>query len=427
MGIVGGGAAGLVSAWLLDEQHEVALFEKDDRLGGHAHTISVEADGQRVDVDAGFQFFAPGSAYATFNRLLDLLEVPRESYPATLTVYRTGSRQRPVVLPPVRGLAPVWRSLTPSAIRTMVRFLRFLRGVPPFLEKHDTTVTIAEYLAQQRLPRSFVDDFLVPLLLSFWCVERADFMRFAAYNALYYLGANPPAGISAPPQSQIRGGMKNYVDALAGGLQRTDVHQGTTVARVTRVAEGWVIEDAAGGRHPFDHVIVATGAHQAAALLGDAPPLELVRRQLRRFEYFDTTIAIHGDRSLMPPSDSAWSVVNVRWDGAHSQLTVWNPGPGLPVFRSWVTYDERLPEPLYAVAKYQHLLVTVDHFDAQARLKEMPGRGGVWLAGLYMDDADSHESAVRSAVTIARRLAPDSARLRLLLGGHEKGPSPVEA
>jgi predicted NAD/FAD-binding protein len=421
VGIVGGGAAGLVSAWLLDEQHEVALFEKDDRLGGHAHTISVEADGQRVDVDAGFQFFAPGSAYATFNRLLDLLEVPRESYPATLTVYRTGSRQRPVVLPPVRGLAPVWRSLTPSAIRTMVRFLRFLRGVPPFLEKHDTTVTIAEYLAQQRLPRSFVDDFLVPLLLSFWCVERADFMRFAAYNALYYLGADPPAGISAPPQSQIRGGMKIYVDALAGGLQRTDVHQGTTVARVTRVAEGWVIEDAAGGRHPFDHVIVATGAHQAAALLGDAPPLELVRRQLRRFEYFDTTIAIHGDRRLMPRHESAWSVVNARWDGAHSQLSIWDPSRGLPIFKSWITFDDALPEPLYALATYTHGKITPDYFDAQRQLRDLQGRDGLWFAGLYADDADSHESAVRSAVTVAKRLSRDSPRLQLLLRAVSEG------
>ena len=238
IGIVGGGAAGLVSAWLLDEQHDVTLFEKDDRLGGHAHTISIEVDGQPVEVDAGFQFFSAGAAYATFNRLLDLLDVPRESYPATLTVYRTGRGQRPVVLPPFRGTVPVWGSLTPSAIRTMLRFLRFLRGVRPFLDRHDTTMTIAEYLERQRLPRSFVDDFLVPLLLSFWCVERADFLRFAAYNALYYLGANPPAGISAPPQSQIRGGMKTYVDALARDLERTDVRLGATAARVSRMATG---------------------------------------------------------------------------------------------------------------------------------------------------------------------------------------------
>ena len=60
IGIVGGGAAGLTSAWLLGDQHEVTLFEADDRLGGHAHTIEIETDGQRLEVDAGFQFFGAG-------------------------------------------------------------------------------------------------------------------------------------------------------------------------------------------------------------------------------------------------------------------------------------------------------------------------------------------------------------------------------
>ena len=194
VGIVGGGAAGLLSAWLLEEQHEVTLFERDDRLGGHAHTVSIEADGRLVDVDAGFEFFGAGNAYATFNRLLDVLEVPRESYPATLTVHRTRRRQRPIVLPPFRGFHPVIVSLTPSAVVTMIRFGRFLGGVLAFVDRRDTRLTIAEYLERQRLPRAFVDDFLVPLLQSFWCVERTDFLRFAAYNVLYYLDANPRPG-----------------------------------------------------------------------------------------------------------------------------------------------------------------------------------------------------------------------------------------
>src|SRR6187401_3245849 len=72
VGIIGGGAAGLASAWLLEQEHEVTVFEKDDRFGGHAHTVTIEVDGRSLDVDAGFQFFAPGAAYATFNRLLDI-------------------------------------------------------------------------------------------------------------------------------------------------------------------------------------------------------------------------------------------------------------------------------------------------------------------------------------------------------------------
>jgi predicted NAD/FAD-binding protein len=416
IGIVGGGVAGLVSAWLLEEQH-VTLFEKDDRLGGHAHTVSLEAEGRRIDVDAGFEFFGPGDAYTTFNRLLDVLEVPRESYPATLTVYRTGHRQRPIVLPPFRRLRPVMASLTPSALVTMIRFRRFLGGVPAFVARRDKRLTIAEYLERQRLPRSLVDDFLVPLLQSFWCVERADFLRFAAYNVLYYLDANPPTGLSAPPQSQIRGGMKTYIDALSGSLEHTELRCGAAVARVRRDGDGYLIEDEVGGQHPVDQVILATNARQALGLVEELPGLEPVCRELRRFEYFDTTIAIHGDRRLMPDRESAWSVVNARWDGSYSQLSIWNRELGLPIFKSWVTYDSELPEPLYAVATYEHGKVTPEYFDAQRRLKDLQGTGGVWLAGLYTDDADSHEGAVRSAVAVAKRLSPDSPRLKLLLAG----------
>ena len=124
----------------------------------------------------------------------------------------------------------------------------------------------------------------------------------------------------------------------------------------------------------------------------------------------------------MPRSHSAWSVVNVRWDGAHSSLSIWDPARALPVFKSWVTFDRALPEPLYALARYRHGIVDAQYFDAQRRLRPLQGEHGIWLAGLYADDADSHESAVRSAVHIAERLAPASARLRLLAPHHPAVP-----
>lgn len=410
VGIIGGGAAGLATAWLLEHEHDVTLFEQDDRFGGHAHTITIEADGHRLAIDAGFQFFAPGAAYATFNRLLDILDVPRRSYPATLTVYGT-ARERPVVMPPLRAGRPVWSSFTPRALRTLIRFRRFLADVPAFLAQHDRTLTIGEYLEQQRLPRGFVDDFLLPLLLAFWCVEPSDFQRFTAYNALYYLGANMPTGLRAPDQSEIDGGLRVYVDALVGSLERATLRRDSAVRSLTRDPDGWTIEDADGRRQSFDQVVVATNARQALHLLESSPEADELCAQLRRLKYFDTTIAIHGDRRLMPRSESTWSVVNARWDGCHSSLSIWNPERGLPVFKSWVTFDQALPEPLYAVAKYEHGMVDADYFDAQGRLKALHGAHGLWLAGLYMDDADSHESAIRSAVNVAQRLAPASARL----------------
>lgn len=52
--IVGGGIAGLGAAWALDPFHDITLFEANDWLGGHAHTVDVEVGGYPVPVDTGF-------------------------------------------------------------------------------------------------------------------------------------------------------------------------------------------------------------------------------------------------------------------------------------------------------------------------------------------------------------------------------------
>ena len=412
--VIGAGGAGLTTAWLLEQEHDVTVFERDERLGGHAHTVDVVLDGVRVAVESGFQFFGTGPTYSTLNRLLDALQLERLSYAATmsLTTTQTG---RTIALPPWRG-GPVWRSLTPGALANMIRFRRFLAGVPAFLERGDTSTTTQEYIESQRLPASFVDRFLYPLLISFWCVEPEELRGFAAYNTLHYLAGAAAGGLRPPQQVALKGGLKTYVEALVSDLGRASVRAGVGAEHIERTAEGFLVRVATGEMHASDRIVVATNARQALALLEPVSGLEEMRTQLARFEYVDTTIAIHGDTRLMPADRSAWSVVNVQWDGAHSHNTVWGPGHRRDVFRSWVTFSEQLPEPLYAVATYEHGKVTPEYFDAQRRLAPLQGAGGVWLAGLYTAGADSHESAVRSAVTVARGLAPGSARLAAIGG-----------
>jgi predicted NAD/FAD-binding protein len=55
--VIGAGVAGLTTAWLLQDAHEVTLIEKEERLGGHAHTVAVPYDGTTIPVESGFEFF----------------------------------------------------------------------------------------------------------------------------------------------------------------------------------------------------------------------------------------------------------------------------------------------------------------------------------------------------------------------------------
>ena len=83
--VVGGGVAGLSAAWLLGQRHEVTLFEADDRLGGHAHTVKAPGRKAPVAVDTGFIVYNEPN-YPNFTALLKHLGVESRSADMALSV-----------------------------------------------------------------------------------------------------------------------------------------------------------------------------------------------------------------------------------------------------------------------------------------------------------------------------------------------------
>ena len=83
--VIGSGGAGLLTAWLLEQDHQVTLFETQTRLGGHADTVNVELAGQIFGIDAGFELLS-SEMFPQFTRLLRLLDVPLYRYPMSATV-----------------------------------------------------------------------------------------------------------------------------------------------------------------------------------------------------------------------------------------------------------------------------------------------------------------------------------------------------
>ena len=82
--IVGAGVSGLTAASKLHAAHELTVYESDDWIGGHTHTVRVEtADGPQ-DVDTGFVVFNEAT-YPEFCRLLARLGVREAQSPPRLT------------------------------------------------------------------------------------------------------------------------------------------------------------------------------------------------------------------------------------------------------------------------------------------------------------------------------------------------------
>jgi len=73
--VIGSGISGLSAAYFLQHTHEVHLFEKDERAGGHANTVDVVMGGQSIPVDTGFIVFNTYT-YPNLLQFFHHLEVP---------------------------------------------------------------------------------------------------------------------------------------------------------------------------------------------------------------------------------------------------------------------------------------------------------------------------------------------------------------
>ena len=58
--VIGSGISGLSAAYYLSKKHKVDLFEKENRFGGHSHTLDISIDNQnkkKIRADIGFIVF----------------------------------------------------------------------------------------------------------------------------------------------------------------------------------------------------------------------------------------------------------------------------------------------------------------------------------------------------------------------------------
>lgn len=417
IGIIGGGTAGLIATWLLQENFEVLLFEKLDRLGGHARTEHIDINGKKVPIDIGFEFFNQFT-FPYLYKLLKILNVSTKDYQLTYT-YHTSDKNYLLGLPPFQKNKTYWADFYPSNLFNLFQFKHFINKARSFIKTKNTSITLEQFADTLFLTQHFRDTFLYPFLGAGWGDSLEEFRTFSAYDILSWLVINEPSRTHNNLWTEVVGGTSNYIDALAQQLVNTEINLSTTITNIKHVVDGYEIILPNQTNVKIDHLIIATNAYQAANILSGGNISHELVTALKKIEYFPTTIAIHGDTSLMPKDKSYWSVANVYFDGTYSNLTVYKPWKSnIPIFRSWITPNIAQfnpPTPLYATQHFYHPKVNSNYFEAQKVIKKYQGTNNIWLAGIYTNGIDSHESAIISAINIAKKLAPNSQRLKNLV------------
>ena len=405
--VVGSGIAGLASAWLLSREHEVTLYEADDRLGGHTHTHDVELDGRTYAVDTGFIVFNLPH-YPLLHRLFDELGV--DSQPTTMSFAlrneRSGLEYNATDLP---GLFCQKRNLVaPRFWRMLADISRFYRHSPALLESAGAGPELGDYLREHGYSDAFRDDHLVPMASALWSSPSAQILRFPAKYLVQFMANHQMLQVAGRPQWRVvKGGSQSYVRALRSNW-RVQERPGCTVTRVSRGAHGVAI-DSVTGRERFDQAVLACHSDQALALLGDASEHE--REILGAIPYQTNDTVLHSDANLLPSRRRAWAAWNALVPTQASEHCTVSYCMNLlqsldaaqPLIVTLNRTAQIAPDKILKRLRYRHPVYTTTSVAAQARKAEIQGTNRIWFAGAYWGWG-FHEDGIRSAVDVANAL-----------------------
>jgi uncharacterized protein len=445
--VVGAGITGLGAAWLLSSQHDVTLFEAQNRIGGHSNTVDVAAPEGSIAVDTGFIVYNERN-YPNLIALFHHLGVA--TAPSTMSF--AVSLDRGGYEYSGTGLAGMFAQksnvMSPAHWRMTADILRFHREAKALtLQGNVTSESLGQWLARNRYSQTFIDRHILPMAAAIWSAPKDAMLAFpVATFARFFDNHGLLTAYNQPIWRTVVGGSRSYVKTVMGAFAG-QTRANDPVVRVVRGAGGVTLHMASGAVEQFDRVALCCHADEALAIM--EAPSDAERRVLSAFTYAPNEAVLHTDAAWMPRRRAVWSSWNYlsRDPKAPLVVTYWMNSlqPLATATQYFVTLNPSEPiarENTIARFQYAHPLYDSTALAAQATIWSLQGHAGVWFAGSYCGYG-FHEDGLQSGLAIAEdmtrdqlpvrrpwQVADESGRLALPLGwpsGRQLSPFAVPA
>lgn len=407
--VIGSGVSGLVAAHELSKVGRVTLYERDRRLGGHAHTHTVDlGHSAPVQVDSGF-IVHNDRTYPVLCDLFDELGVETQDAEMSMSIRDDIRGIEFAGGKGIRGLLPTPRHLLNSRhMRLLAEIPRFHRSARRHLDDGAAEIPLGEFVCREGFSNRLVQGFLRPLVAAVWSCPPDEVDEYPARYLFQFLSNHGMLSVGQSLQWRtVVGGSARYVEKIAASI--ADVRAGTGVRSLSRHEHGVRVIDDTGAAKDFDGAIVAVHSHQALKLI-DAPTA-LERQLLGAIAYTPNPAVLHTDTTLLPRATNAHSSWNylAHRDGKRVCVTydltrlMRLPATGETALVTLGGDDLVDPRKVLAEMNYEHPAFTTESVAAARRLDEISGPD-LAFAGAYHGwgfHEDGAASGARAAELVA--------------------------
>ncbi|EKE86903.1 NAD(P)/FAD-dependent oxidoreductase [Idiomarina xiamenensis] len=407
--VIGSGISGLVCAHLLARRHQVSVFEKSEKIGGHTATVDINIAGQDYAVDTGFIVFNDRT-YPNFKKLLSQLKVAWRDTEMSFSV-----------TDPVSGLEYNGHNLNTlfaqrknlfkaSFYRLLSGILRFNKAAKAALAAGEDTDNrrLGDFLAQHDIDDDVADRYLLPMIAAIWSASLAEAKDFPLGFFLRFFDHHGLLNVADRPQwHTIVGGSRSYLPALTAGFS-DNIHVNSDIRAIERNQQGALLTFADNRQQQFDEVILACHSDQALALLRYASASE--RQILGAIPYQANQVVLHTDASLLPQQRRAWASWNylLHGDSQRPSSVTYNmnilQGIDAPETLCVTLNNSAMiaADKILAEFVYHHPVYSIESLAARGQREQICGQQHTHFCGAYWYNG-FHEDGVRSAIDVAKR------------------------
>ena len=412
--VVGSGISGLSMALILSQDHEVVLYEINDRFGGHSNTVDIDYDKKKISVDTGFIVFNKLN-YPNLIKLFKFLSVKYENSDMSLSIdhQKNGIEWSGQNIKTIFAKKKFFLNL--KYLFAVLQILIFNFHVKYILNyKNLENVSLKEWLEKKFYTRSFLELYLIPMAGAIWSMPEKDIMNYPVKSLFEFFNNHKllHGKKDRPKWLTVSGGSINYVNKIINFLKanpKVKLFKNKGVKKINRENGIIKITDTEGNNLKVDHIFFSQNPSKVVNIINDIQKKEL--DILGKFKVNKNTAYLHSDQTIMPKNKKIWSSWNIfvpKDEKHHISVTYWmnrlqNINFRTPLFLS--LNPDRLPNEIsiFKVIDYEHPIFDNKSLTALKFLDEIQGFNNTWYCGAWSGNG-FHEDGIKSSLRLANKL-----------------------